>query len=590
VNPMLQIQATEAMLPPGDAEPDGQFVHVPTPVAPTILEYELAPQSMHVLAKEAPTVLEYLPAPQSTQELASVAPVVARYLPAPQSVHPAVPVIALYFPAAQAVQIPPFAPVNPTLQIQAVKTMLPPGDTESDGQLVQVPTPVAPTTVEYELAPQSMHVLAKEAPTVAEYLPAPQFTQELATVAPVVVRYLPAPQSVHATAPVTTLYFPVEQAVQGPPFAPVNPTLQIQATEATLPPGDTESDGQLVQVPTPVAPTTEEYELAPQSMHVLAIAAPTVVEYLPAPQSTQELATVAPVVVRYLPAPQLVHATSPVTTLYFPAAHAPQGPPFDPVNPTLQIQANKFILPPGDTESDGQFTQVPTPVAPRTIEYELAPQSIHVLAKEAPTVAEYLPAPQSTQELATVAPVVVRYLPAPQSVHASDPVTTLYFPAAQAVQVPPFTPVNPMLQIQAVETILPPADTEFVGQFVQVPAPVAPKTVEYELTPQSMHVLSKEAPMVVEYLPAPQFTQELAAVAPVVIRYLPAPQSIHASDPVTTLYFPAAQAVQVPPFTPIDRPFIVLTETKFSKRHIPVWARYSPLRTRVEAHANTLSP
>jgi len=39
-----------------------------------------------------------------------------------------------------------------------------------------------------------------------------------------------------------------------------------------------------------------------------------------------------------------------------------------------------------------------------------------------------------------------------------------------------------------------------------------------------------------------------------------------------------------------DRPFIVLAETKPSKRHIPVWARYSPLRTRVEAHANTLSP
>jgi hypothetical protein len=40
----------------------------------------------------------------------------------------------------------------------------------------------------------------------------------------------------------------------------------------------------------------------------------------------------------------------------------------------------------------------------------------------------------------------------------------------------------------------------------------------------------------------------------------------------------------------IDRPFIVLTETKPSKRHIPVWARYSPHRTRVEAHANMLSP
>ena len=36
-----------------------------------------------------------------------------------------------------------------------------------------------------------------------------------------------------------------------------------------------------------------------------------------------------------------------------------------------------------------------------------------------------------------------------------------------------------------------------------------------------------------------------------------------------------------------DDPFDVLTETKFTKfsiQYIPVWARYSPLRTRVEAH------
>ena len=32
----------------------------------------------------------------------------------------------------------------------------------------------------------------------------------------------------------------------------------------------------------------------------------------------------------------------------------------------------------------------------------------------------------------------------------------------------------------------------------------------------------------------------------------------------------------------IDRPFIVLTDTKSSNRHIPVWARYSPHQTRVE--------
>ena len=37
-------------------------------------------------------------------------------------------------------------------------------------------------------------------------------------------------------------------------------------------------------------------------------------------------------------------------------------------------------------------------------------------------------------------------------------------------------------------------------------------------------------------------------------------------------------------------PFIVLTETKSSYSHIPVWARYSPHQTRVEAHANMFSP
>jgi hypothetical protein len=42
-----------------------------------------------------------------------------------------------------------------------------------------------------------------------------------------------------------------------------------------------------------------------------------------------------------------------------------------------------------------------------------------------------------------------------------------------------------------------------------------------------------------------------------------------------------------------DRSFIVLTETKFSFRCIPVWDRYSPHRTRVEkkkTHVIMLSP
>jgi hypothetical protein len=42
----------------------------------------------------------------------------------------------------------------------------------------------------------------------------------------------------------------------------------------------------------------------------------------------------------------------------------------------------------------------------------------------------------------------------------------------------------------------------------------------------------------------------------------------------------------------VDPSFIVLTETKFSFRCIPVWDRYSPHRTRVEkkTHVIMLSP
>ena len=43
-----------------------------------------------------------------------------------------------------------------------------------------------------------------------------------------------------------------------------------------------------------------------------------------------------------------------------------------------------------------------------------------------------------------------------------------------------------------------------------------------------------------------------ALVAPVAAEYVPAPQSVHAADPVDTLYFPASHAVHVPPTGPVD--------------------------------------
>jgi hypothetical protein len=120
------------------------------------------------------------------------------YLPAAQSVHVAVPVIILYFPPAHAVHVPPLGPVNPGLQTQATKALLPPGDTEPDGHPVQVMIDVALIASEYVLAAQSAH----------------------------------------AAAPVSILYFPATQAVHGPPLGPVCPRAQRQAETAVCPVAD----------------------------------------------------------------------------------------------------------------------------------------------------------------------------------------------------------------------------------------------------------------------------------------------------------------------------------------------------------------
>ena len=109
---------------------------------------------------------------------------------------------------------------------------------------------------------------------------------------------------------------------------------------------------------------------------------------------------------------------------------------------------------------------------------------------------------------AAVAPTAAEYVFRLQSVHDAVPVTVLYFPATQAVQVPPLGPVYPRLQRQAEMAVCPVADvTALVGQPVHVEGAVAPKAAEY------------------------------------VFRL----QSVHDAAPVTVLYFPSTQAVQVPP-------------------------------------------
>ena len=119
---------------------------------------------------------------------------------------------------------------------------------------------------------------------------------------------------------------------------------------------------------------------------------------------------------------------------------------------------------------------------------------------------------QAVHVAANVAPTAAEYVLRPQSVHAADPVAFLNFPATQAVQVPPLSPVYPRLQRQAEMAVCPVADVNaFAGQAVHVEANVAPTAAEY------------------------------------VLRL----QFVHAADPVAILNFPATQAVQVPPSSPV---------------------------------------
>ena len=162
---------------------------------------------------------------------------------------------------------------------------------------------------------------------LVEYVFATQLMQVAAVVAFNVVEYLPAPQLVHATLPVDVLYFPATQPMQGPPFGPVNPILQIQLVKAVEPAEERELAGHTRQVLAAEAPVLAEYVFATQLTQTAEVVAPKVVEYLPLPQLTQKVESVDPVIVRYLPASQFMHVSFPFTILYLPTAQAEHVPP-----------------------------------------------------------------------------------------------------------------------------------------------------------------------------------------------------------------------------------------------------------------------
>jgi len=143
-------------------------------------ENELAGHVRQVAAALAPTVVEYVFAAQSVH---APLPVAILYLPATQSVHAALPVAILYLPKTQAVHVPPSGPVKPMLHVQLVEVVDPLYNVpEFVGQVVQPPEP-AP---EYVPAPQ-VPQLPQPAP---EYVPAPQVGQPPQPAS----EYVPAPQ------------------------------------------------------------------------------------------------------------------------------------------------------------------------------------------------------------------------------------------------------------------------------------------------------------------------------------------------------------------------------------------------------------
>jgi hypothetical protein len=134
----------------------------------------------------------------------------------------------------------------------------------------------------------------------------------------------------------------------------------------------------------------------------------------------------------------MVHAALPVTILYVPTPHGKHVPPSGPVDPALQVQAVRAELKLGELELPGHTRQVDT----------------------------------------AVAPAVVEYVPTPQLEQAALPPPSLYVPDPHGEHTPPFRPVYPALQVQAVTAELVLRESAFTGHTTHVVAAVAAVDVE----------------------------------------------------------------------------------------------------------------
>ncbi len=101
------------------------------------------------------------------------------------------------------------------------------------------------------------------------------------------------------------------------------------------------------------------------------------------------LMLVAAVIPLYFPCEHCMHAADPLTSLYIPGIHGEHSAPSTPVKPCLQVQFITVVLPPRDSEFDGQLPHDDSEIPTVSTENLPAAQSVHSLL---PFVGLYLPA------------------------------------------------------------------------------------------------------------------------------------------------------------------------------------------------------
>jgi hypothetical protein len=153
--------------------------------------------------------------------------------------------------------------------------------------------------------------------------------------------------------------------------------------------------------------------------HTLALVAPETSENEPAGHSTHALAFGAPALPENEPAAHGTHAPETGASLYRPAAHSAQTPPFGPLYPASHAQLLTNPLDAGAREFSGHRLQFALPSG----DHCPSSHGRHVSLPVAPKPTEYNPTEQFEH---AVRPIWLFHVPGLQIRHVCDPAACAY--------------------------------------------------------------------------------------------------------------------------------------------------------------------